>query len=203
MSEEVTGGSAWLMVVDMQFAFSDKGSSWFMKGYERARLATLDILPFFADRVIYTRFTPPAEEVGGWIPYYERWDEFTRKRAPLPEAAEGSVWDIDLGDDVIRHVLDAPTFSKWIPDRLPHEALESRELFVAGVALECCVLATVLAAIDDSMRVYVVEEAVAASSEAAEEATMTILRGRSPQVSIVQASELRNDRAELRRQPEE
>lgn len=185
------GIDGWLMVIDMQFAFSRPGSRWRVGSYDRTRAAVRELVPLFGDRVVYTRFVPPAQELGSWGPYYERWSEFTRERAPLPTGAGDSEWDIDLGDVSVEHLLDAPTFSKWVPDGLPAALLESREVHLCGVAFECCVLGTALAAIDDGASVHVVADAVGASSEPMMDATLTVLGARVPQLTITRLSELR------------
>ncbi|CAG7615628.1 cysteine hydrolase family protein [Leucobacter soli] len=181
----------WLMVVDMQFAFSRPESRWGMESYDAVRAAVRELVPLFGERVVYTRFVPPTEGTGSWAPYYEKWSEFTRAEAPLPDGSGDGIWDIDLGEVGAEHVLDATTFSKWVPAELPAGLRESGTLYLAGVAYECCVLATALAAIDDGMEVHVIGDAVGAADDAMHRATTAILRGREPQLTITDTSRLR------------
>lgn len=185
----------WLMVIDMQSAFSRPESRWYIDSYDRARQAVLRLIPLFEDRIVYTRFIPPEREAGSWAAYYDRWSEFARANSPLPGEGRDSVWDIDLGDVQIEHVLDASTFSKWVPEQLPAGLLESGEVYLCGVSFECCVLGTALAAIDHGADVHIIADGVGASSAQMMDATLALLHDRSPQLTITELSELRGLRA--------
>lgn len=187
MGAEIEG---WLIVVDMQAAFSRQDSRWRVESYGAVQTAVTELLPSFRDRVLYTRFVPPALASGSWRPYYERWEEFSRDEAPLPDGSGESLWDLDLGDAEPRHMLDAPTFSKWLPDQFPSGLRDAENVYLCGVALECCVLGTALGAVDAGVSVHLLTDAVGAGSESMRRATLEILRARSPQLTLISNAEL-------------
>ncbi|MGW6172261.1 cysteine hydrolase family protein [Arthrobacter sp. NPDC055138] len=181
--------NAWLMVVDMQHAFSLPDSRWGMSTYGAARLGIEALASLFGERIVWTRFVPPAQPSGRWIDYYKRWPEFTEQATA---SADPSPWALDMGalGEAPKHVVSATTFSKWVPEQLPEALLSARHIVLTGVAYECCVLATALAAIDDGCRVHVVTDAVGAGSEPLGRATTTILDTRSPQLRLTDVRSL-------------
>lgn len=181
--------SAWLMVIDMQRAFSEAESRWGMNTYGAVRSRVQQLVPHFGERILFTRFVPPAEHSGSWVEYYKRWPEFT---AAATTSATISPWSFDMGvpNQEAKYVVSAPTFSKWVPEQLPRALLEARHIVLTGVAYECCVLATALAAIDDGCLVHIVADGVGAGNEKLAQATSTILEARSPQVRFTDVPSL-------------
>jgi nicotinamidase-related amidase len=60
----------------------------------------------------------------------------------------------------------------------------SRTLVVCGVATDCCVIATVLGAVDGGMHVRLVEDACAGVSAEAHERAVAVMAGFPPQVVV-------------------
>jgi nicotinamidase-related amidase len=150
---------SWLAVIDMQEVFADPASGWYTPGFEGAAAGIRRLLPAFAGRTVFTRFVPPAEPAGSWRAYYEAWPW---ARQP-PEAP---LWRLAgelaaVGDAT----LDRPTFGKW-GSELDALTGGTRDLVLAGVSTDCCVLSTALAAADDGVTVRVAADACAGASEA-------------------------------------
>lgn len=181
------------MVIDMQCAFSDPQSRWGVEEYAQTRAKIRELLPYFGDRVVFTRFVSPEIADGSWKPYYEKWPEFAHEHARLSSGGGASVWDLDMGEVRAEHILDAATFSKWVPEKLPQDLLDGQRVTLTGVAYDCCVLGTALAAIEDGMHVRVVTDAVAASSPELADATTRLLEARAPQLELVRTHTIRTE----------
>jgi nicotinamidase-related amidase len=170
--------------MDMQLVFA-KGAQWATPGFEALEQPLLRLIEAFGDRVAFTRFVLPARPEGSWIGYYRTWASVTTPEAsPLLELAPP--WR-----QMARRLVEKSTFSKWGPE-LRDLAGESRTLVLCGVATDCCVVATALAAVDDGMHVRVVGDATKGASAAAHERACQLLAGFAPQIQLTTvADELR------------
>ncbi|AZZ48279.1 cysteine hydrolase family protein [Rathayibacter rathayi] len=146
-----------LVAIDLQQVFADADSPWGSAEFARAAEGTRRLLPTFGERVVTTRFVAPERPRGGWIPYYRKWPF-----ALVPESDR--LYELVVGFEGHR-TISATTFGKWGPE-LEAELDDSRELVLTGVATDCCVLSTALAAADAGVRVRVVADACAGASEA-------------------------------------
>lgn len=181
-------GSYSLVVIDMQDCFADPESGWFTPRYREAEvnIARLAADPGGASTV-WTRFVRDPDEQGSWSAYYDRWNEL---RLP-PEASE---WDLTSvpaeGDDI----LDLPTFSKWGPDL---DALTAGVdgLVLCGVATDCCVLGTVLGAVDAGRPVTVVADACAGVTDVAHQQALDLMGLLSPMITLTDTEDFLAQRA--------
>lgn len=149
----------WLVVVDMQQVFADARSPWATPDFAGAHAVVSELVGAFGDRVVLTRFVPPDVVTGAWVAYYEQWP------FALAAAAAAS-FDLVAGLDAPgRPVVSLPTFGKWGPE-LDAAVQGSRDVVVAGVSTDCCVLSTVLAAADAGARVRVVADGCRGLSDA-------------------------------------
>jgi nicotinamidase-related amidase len=176
----------WLLVIDLQPAFSHPDSAWYTPGVREAAQRIAALVPLFGDRVVFTRFVPPVEPTGSWTRYYEKWSF-----AYDPSAAW--LWEVD---DPWKDRLSVAshTFSKWVAarDLIGPEA----SVAICGVSTDCCVLATALAAVDDGVHVRVVADACAAKSPSVHSEALSLMERRAPQLAIVDSNE------EMRRHPQ-
>jgi nicotinamidase-related amidase len=168
-----------LVVVDCQEVFADPASPWAVPRFAEvagpiARLADA------ARRVRFTRFVASGEPTGSWVPYYRRWsfaaaaegaEERFALAAPFAGRADAAV------------TLDRPTFSKWDAE-LEGELGPGDELVLCGVATDCCVLATAVAAVDAGAQVRVVGDACAGADDAAHERAVALLAAFAPQLEV-------------------
>ena len=171
----------WLVVVDMQPAFSHPDSPWFTPGLPKAAPAVAELVRLFGERVLFTRFVPPARPSGSWVQYYRRW--------PFAlDPANAWMWALDA-PWAGRPSVDSHTFAKWLP------AVRRRvgaSAVLCGVSTDCCVLATALAAVDDGAAVRVVAYACAAKTPALHARALDFLAGRAPQLAITTLAEERD-----------
>lgn len=165
----------------MQLVFAE-GAPWATPGFEALQQPLLRLVEAFGDRVAFTRFVLPARPEGSWIDYYRTWASVTTpEAAPLFELAPP--WQ-----KMARRTVEKSTFSKWSPE-LRALAGESNTLVICGVATDCCVTATALAAVDDGMHVRVVGDATKGASAAAHQRACQLLAGFAPQVRLTTVAE--------------
>jgi Amidases related to nicotinamidase len=139
----------------MQVIFSDRKSGWFTRGFDAIIPAVRRLIDAFGDRVVYTRFIAPQRPEGAWRAYYEEW--------PFALNAE-QLNDMHPDFPTDGHtVVDRATFGKWGPE-LEAATDGCRELVLAGVSTDCCVLSTALAAADAGVHVRVPADATAGLS---------------------------------------
>ncbi|EWM17698.1 cysteine hydrolase family protein [Kutzneria sp. 744] len=164
---------AHLAVIDMQYVFADPQSPWFTPGFEGVMAPIHKLVAAFRD-VTFTRFVAPERPVGAWRLYYERWPF-----AVQPPDAE----IYQLVDGLQGSTVDETTFGKWGPD-LAERVGDADVLVLAGVATDCCVLSTALAAADAGMLTWIVADACAGMDDAAHERALDIARGYSPHIEV-------------------
>ncbi len=165
-----------LVVIDMQRIFAEPKSQWYVSNYPQVQSAIDRLRSGLGEPVVWTRFVRDPAEQGVWADYYERWDECRAE----PDAAD---WDLTLRKSPDDHVVSLPTFSKWGPE-LQSLTEGQDHLVVAGVATDCCVLSTVLGAIDAGKWVTVVTDACGGATAEAHRQTLALLELLSPMVSL-------------------
>ncbi|MEV0894124.1 cysteine hydrolase [Promicromonospora sp. NPDC050262] len=179
------GPDAALVVIDMQDVFAVPPSPWASPDYPRALAGTRRLLPAFAGRTVLTRYVAPAVPDGAWRAYFDQWPF-----ALVPE--DDPLYEItDLADVVAAGapVVTRTTFGKWGPE-LAAATQEAGELVLAGVATDCCVISTALAAADAGRRVLVVEDACAGSTPENHERALEIMRLYAPLIEVTTAADV-------------
>jgi len=172
----------WLLVIDMQRAFADPPSAWAAADFYTILPRIERLIAAYEGRVVLTRYVPPAPLTGAWIGYYEAFPALL-----LPE--NHPAWDLKVGAGGMLTVETRATFSKW-DARMAATVGPDSAIAVCGVATECCVLGTVLAAVDDGRSVRVISDACAGGTQAAHEQTIALLAGFAPLVTVVTTSEV-------------
>ena len=167
----------WLVVIDPQRVFAAADSPWGS--------------PMFADivepvralaerhRTIVTRWVPGEadQRVGSWRAYFETWPF-------ADQPAEDPLFDLvpevaDLASDTV----DATTFGKW--PALERVTGPAPDLVLTGVATDCCVISTALAAADAGATVTVIADACAGSSPENHAKALEIMALYAPQIAVV------------------
>jgi nicotinamidase-related amidase len=164
---------AHLAVIDMQNVFADPESQWFTPGFADIVAPVGKLVAAFRD-VTFTRFVAPAKPLGAWRLYYRRWP-FALK----PPHAEL----YQLVDGFEGSTVDETTFGKWGP-KLAKRVDRADVLVLAGVATDCCVLSTALAAADAGKVTWIVADACAGMNDEAHERALDIARGYSPHIEV-------------------
>ncbi|MFF1878299.1 cysteine hydrolase family protein [Leifsonia sp. NPDC058230] len=171
----------YLVVIDMQRVFGDPASGWFTPEFDRAAGVIERMLPGFGDNVIFTRFVAPEHPEGAWIPYYEQWPF-----ALVP--ADDALYDlVPVFRDRARTVVTETTFGKW-GGNLRAALGGSREIVLAGVSTDCCVLSTALGASDAGVHVRVAADGCAGLSETDHQRALDAMALYGPLIEITDSS---------------
>jgi nicotinamidase-related amidase len=170
----------WLAVIDMQEIFGAPDSPWAAPGFAGTVAPVNRLVAAAGSRVTFTRFVAPAQPEGAWVDYYRQWPFALQP----PDAPTYRL--VDEVDHRGRGVLDATTFSKWpaLADVVRPGGLTGG-LVLAGVATDCCVVSTALAAADAGVRVLVVAEACAGADDEAHERALALMAAYAPLIEVV------------------
>lgn len=177
------GTDPWLVVVDPQVIFADPDSTWAAPRFEEIVEPLRRLTTAFGDRVIVTRWVPPQEKVGSWVPYFEQF-AFADQPADhqlfelVPAAAELNA----------PHTVSEPTFGKW-GEQLRGITGPTPHLVLSGVATDCCVLSTALPAVDAGAQVTVVSDACAGSDDDNHQRALDAMALYAPQLFVVTSQE--------------
>ncbi|AXH96203.1 cysteine hydrolase family protein [Ornithinimicrobium avium] len=168
----------WLVVIDAQNIFADPASQWVAPRFEQTVGPIRELVAEHGERSVVTRWVPPVTKEGSWVPYFQ-----TFPFADQPP--EHPLFDLvpQVADLGVRHVVSEPTFGKWGPG-LAAVTGEHAHLVLAGVATDCCVLSTALAAADAGCTVEVVAAACAGSSDEAHERALEAMKLYAPQIRV-------------------
>lgn len=169
----------WLVIIDPQVVFADPDASpwgspmWAETVPRIARLATA-----YAGRVVVTRFVADPGLGGSWADYYDEWQfalvpEEDPLYAVVPELAH-------LTD----HVVTQSTFGKW-GAALKAVVGDQPSIALAGVATDCCVIATAIPAGDAGATVRVIADACAGSSTDKHEQALGAMEMFAPQITVL------------------
>lgn len=174
-----------LVVIDPQRIFADPGSDWaspfFPAAMERIRELAAHVGP---ERTLVTRWLPTADRSTAWGDYFAAWP-FADVPADDPLYAL-----VDEARGLSAHpTIDEPTFGKW-GAQLAAAVGPDAHLLLTGVATDCCVITTALAAADAGMRATVVRDACAASTAENGEAALHVMGLFGPQITLADAAEV-------------
>lgn len=173
----MTADTRWLVLVDLQVVFADPDSPWATPGFDEILPAVQRLVAAAGERTAYTRFVAPEVVDGAWRAYYEQWPFALQ---PPSSRAYQLVDGLAPGD---QPVVSLPTFGKW-GDELDRAVQGSRDIVLAGVSTDCCVLSTALAAADAGVRVRVAEDGCRGVTYGDHERALDALRLYAPLVEI-------------------
>lgn len=169
-----------LVVIDVQHAFG-VGTEWETPGFDELCAWLPDLMSRFPERTVLTRYLPPKPVTDSWVPYFNRYPTMLRDDAD-------SVWDLAVRPPDGAPVIDARSFNKW-GTALSCAVGPDAVVYLAGVATECCVLATALAAADAGRAVAVIADACRGTPPVHEHA-LQVLAAFAPQINVVTAAQL-------------
>ena len=152
---EQNNSSDLLLVIDMQNVYT-KGQEWACKGIEHASASILRLLNSQKTKqVIFTQYLATEHPDGVWKEYNK-----------VNAAVNSDPWLNEMMPEFLPWVKTYPVFTKSvyssfaIPE-VVKAAKKARHLVISGVVAECCVLSTVLSAIDAGCKVIYLTDAVA------------------------------------------
>ncbi len=158
-----------LLVIDMQNVYTN-GQEWGCEGIEQAASAILRLLNSnLPEQVIFTQYLAPEDPKGVWKKYNE-----------VNAAINENPWLNELMPEFAHWTKQFPLYSKStyssfsIPE-LKKAANAADHVLISGVVAECCVLATVLSAIDAGCKVIYLTDAVAGLTEKSRRETEQII----------------------------
>jgi len=182
----VSAGS-WLVLIDLQRIFGEPQSEWFTPRFAEAEAGAVRLRQLFPGRTALSRFVAPETPMGAWVPYYER---FSFALDPGNAGLYDLMPALPPGDAVL---IERSTFGKW--DAGTRAALgDTRDIVLAGVSTDCCVLSTALAAADDGVRVRVVADACAGLTDADHRRALNIMALYAPLIEITTVEEILAER---------
>jgi nicotinamidase-related amidase len=175
-------GDPWLVAIDMQRIFGEAPSPWASPDFEVAASGISRLLTAFTDRAVFTRYVAPARPDGAWRDYFGVWPF-----ALVPET--DPLYDLDERFRDQPRIQTRQTFGKW--DAGLAAAIDgSREIVLAGVSTDCCVLSTALAAADAGVRVRVVVDACAAPTAIDHERALITMGMYAPLIVLTSVDEV-------------
>lgn len=169
----------WLVIIDPQVVFADPDASpWGSPMWAETvpRLAALAAA--YAGRVVVTRFVADPGLGGSWADYYDDW-----QFALVPD--EDPLYAVvpELADQA-DHVVTEGTFGKWGVG-LRSVIGDQPRIALAGVATDCCVIATAIPAGDAGASVRVIAQACAGSSVEKHRQALGAMDMFAPQIVVV------------------
>lgn len=167
----------WLVVVDMQEVFADPDSPWGTPGFAEILPRVRALIDAAGDRAVLTRFVAPQTPEEAWRDYYRRWPFALQP----PTAPAYRIVDALASGD--RPVVSLPTFGKWGPE-LDRVVRGARDLVLAGVSTDCCVLSTALAAADAGAHVRVAADACRGATSEDHDRALDAMRLYAPLIEV-------------------
>lgn len=154
-----------LLVIDMQNVYRP-GEEWGCPAFPRA-LRNITALLDAGVPAVFTRFVAPGDPVGAW-------QDYNRDYAHINESA----WLNDLAAELKPYLdrcplVDKSTYSSWTAE-VARLAEGYDRILLSGVVAECCVLATLMAAMDAGKKVVYLTDCVAGQSEEYERSVQKI-----------------------------
>ena len=167
-----------LVVIDVQNIFTDPASPWASPMWPEAAPNIARLLGRF-DTPIFTRWLAPTDRERAWAEYMAEWPN-----ADVPD--DDPLLDLE-GSMPGGEVVAARTFGKWdVVKDLPG----TDHVIVCGLATDCCVIATVLAAVDDGAWVTVVSDACGGATAGNHDVALAAMSYFPPHVTVMTTDEV-------------
>jgi nicotinamidase-related amidase len=188
MTESPGTDSPWLAIIDMQTIFSQYPKWWGCPNFNNIIEPIRELAAKYGDRTLITRFVAGSDHEGSWVAFY--------KKFPFADVpGSDPLYDVvDQLKYLVRdgNVVTMTTFSKWGDERdgLRAKTGKCPQLVLTGVATDCCVLSTAMAAAEDGAFVTVALDACAGSSDDNQLAAKKVLTGYAPLIEVKDHEEL-------------
>jgi len=175
-----------LLLIDFQNVFNDPKLSWYCPKFNDALKVALLCHQKLQCQTYITGFLPPNTKIPIWNDYFNCFPDISTD-------SNNVIYDLNFPADSYGKIVWSPTFGKWDTIRKhifnePGDSIDT--VYICGVATDCCVLATALAAVDDGMNVYIISDGCASGNDTQHLKGLDIMQGFSPNIKIVNSCEL-------------
>lgn len=168
-----------LVVVDLQRVVTP-GNGWAIDGVTSVIDRAAELAAAHVGPVLATRHRLAADGPGRWRVFAEQWDHLD----------DGSTAFELVRELAHLEAVDKTTYSAYSADPVREAARRAGHLVICGVETDCCIAATVMAAVDDGVMVTVVRDAVLGPDPVAHEGALRAF-GRLPlQVRLVSTAQV-------------
>lgn len=178
----------WLVVIDRQKVFAQSDwSTWACADgtYYATDEPFQRLARAYGDRVAYTRYVAPDDPEDAWVEYFKDWPQFL-------VAPDDPMYDFTDETAVLANghpVVTKTTFGKWSPE-LEAAIGGAKKIALCGVATDCCVMLTALAAADAGVAVRIVADACAGSTPENQELALRTMALFSPLITVTDTATL-------------
>ncbi|MDO4322525.1 MAG: isochorismatase family cysteine hydrolase [Lachnospiraceae bacterium] len=171
-----------LLVIDMQNVYRP-GEEWQCPSMLRAAENIRGLLETgIIEQTVFTRFTAPEHPAGAWRQYNEEYAEINGNRY-LNEIIK------ELQPYTSKYpVYDKNVYSSFKIPELVQLASRAEHILLGGVVAECCVLATLMEAIDLGCKVIYLTDCISGQTEQNEQSIRKIAESFSPMHTLVMDS---------------
>ncbi len=172
-----------LVVIDMQNVYLP-GQSWACPSMPESTRHIQRLLDAgVTDQVVFTKFTAAQHPEGTWRDY-------NKENA----AINADPWMNEIVDELqpyLSHfpVYEKPVYSSMKICELAEAARHAEHLVLTGVVAECCILSTMMEAIDLGSRVIYLEDCISGQTAQNEAAIRKIAESFAPLHTLVMSSE--------------
>ena len=166
---EQNNSSDLLLVIDMQNVYT-KGQEWACEGMDSATASILRVLNAdVCPNVVFTRYLAPEYPVGIW-------KEYNKVNANVNADPFANEMIADFLPWTEKYpLLTKSVYSSFAIPEVKEMAHHARNVVISGVVAECCVLSTVLSAIDEGCKVIYLTDGVAGLSQESRQETEKII----------------------------
>ena len=172
-----------LLLVDFQNVYLP-GQPWACPTMEQSLENTFRILRSpDAPEYVLTRYMAPEDPVGCWVTYNEEYADINADAflCGFPESLKAFVTD--------GNVIDKDTYSSLDSQALQRRMAGKKRLVLTGVVAECCVLATMMDAIDLGYEVVYLYDCISGCTPEYEQSVRALAEMFSPMHTRVMNSE--------------
>lgn len=172
-----------LLVIDMQNVYL-RGQPWACRMIEEVQENIIRLLESEkVDNIIFTRYLPSQHPVG-------RWQEYNRLYADI----NANPWMSKMVEELLPYtrkwpVYDKTVYSSYSIEQVRTLASKADRILIAGVVAECCVLSTVISAVDAGDMVIYLKDAVAGMDEVSRKTAEQIVGYFAPLHTVIMSTQ--------------
>ncbi len=168
MGRSESGLSKVLLVVDAQEVFL-RVSDWHIPSFSGIIKNISALANFFGASTLFSKHVPPSTSAKGtWNDFYKNWNYI---------GSDPTIWEIATPlKGLNRMEFAKATYSCFGSPEFLEITRNTSHLVIAGVETDCCVMATVLDAIDLGISITVVTDAITSPSKIAHDGALEFFK---------------------------